>query len=193
MTELQAVAGTQAVLKPLGFRKRRHAWNRDVGEFVDVVHFQVSKGLESFWVNLGVVDRRARELTWPDRGLSFFGDAECTIRRRLDAPLSSGGRYWNRGDPAASTEIPRLLVSLGLAFLEQMHDRGRIEAALQADNAIVRYRFPPDAIALALYSHLRGDHDAACTELDKVLPRSYGPSGWHERIDAVRREIGCQS
>jgi Domain of unknown function (DUF4304) len=194
VTELAAVRTAHAVLKPCGFRKRRHAWNRDVGEFVDVVHFQVSKGLDSFWVNLGTLDRRVHRLVWPDRDLDFYVDAECTIRRRLDEPLSVTGRDWDRDDTAAATEVPRLLDSLALDFFEEMHDQRRLAALLRADNARVRYRYPPDAIALAFYSHAAGDLDAAAADLDAVLPRSAkSPSPWHDRLDEVRHELGLPS
>ena len=76
-------------LKKGGFKKRRLAWNRSRGKFIDVINVQKSRWNEpddeSFTINVGVVVPEFREIIWDEPYKGFAKEPEGVIRFRLGA------------------------------------------------------------------------------------------------------------
>jgi hypothetical protein len=178
------------VLKPAGFKRRRNAWRRDSGGFVDIVNLQVSKSFDSLWVNLGVIEPDAYRYSWGEQLGSTFDEARCTVRERLGVLIDGLDHSWPAGDPTSADTIAALLDSLGLNWLDGMHSLGAIERELERVFAAHQQRgYPPEAIALAVVQFKNGHVDAACATLNA---RRRWPIGlWEDRLDAVAHDLQC--
>lgn len=74
------------VLKRYGFRKRRFRWYRAEGHVIQVFDLQKSAWSDSYYINLGIFDRRLGAASWPPI-------YECHAQlRTTDLELPSGSR-----------------------------------------------------------------------------------------------------
>jgi hypothetical protein len=178
------------VLKPAGFKRRRNAWRRDADGWVDIVNLQLSKSLDSLWVNLGVIEPDAYRYSWGKPLGSTFDEASCTVRIRLGELIDGLDHSWPAGDSDSAETIATLLRSLGLAWLERMHSLAAIERELQREFAAQKERgYPPVAIALAAVQSKNGQVGAACATLSARLRFPLGL--WRDRIDAMAHDLRC--
>lgn len=115
------------VLKPAGFMRRRNAWRRDADGLVDIVNLQLSKSLDSVWVNLGVIEPDAYRYSWGRQLEATFDEASCTVRERLGVLIDGLDHSWPAGDPVSAETIAGQLRSVGLPWLEGMHSLGAIQ------------------------------------------------------------------
>jgi hypothetical protein len=178
------------VLRPAGFRRQRHAWRRDAGEFVDIVNLQLSKGLDSVWVNLGVIQPDAYQWTWAMPVGSTVDEARCTVRSRLGVLVDGHDTDWDVGDADSPVVVADLLRSVGLPWLEGMHSLAALQLELERTFAAQGKRaYVPVAIALAVVHWKQSDIPAACRTLDARRRWELGP--WEDRLVAVSRELAC--
>lgn len=177
-----------SLLKPLGFRRRRHAWNRTVGEYVDVVDLLLSKSWTHVWVNLAVGQDEIYRACWGEGAGSFVAEYKGVVRVPLGL-LARGPIPWAVDDEHAPDEIARQLATVGIPYLDSMHSLGAIEAHLAAKN-----RLPPEAIHLAHVRLMLGRHSDACEALVECRQRIAwaGEGGWLERVDALLEAHECQ-
>jgi hypothetical protein len=178
------------VLKPAGFMRRRNAWRRDADGLVDIVNLQLSKSLDSVWMNLGVIEPEAYRYSWGKQLQATFDEASCTVRERLGVLIDGLDHSWPAGDPASAETIAVQLRSVGLPWLEGMHSLDAIQQELErVFDAHQQRGYPPEAIALAVVQAKNGQDDAACATLDA---RRRSPSGlWQDRLDAVADVLQC--
>jgi hypothetical protein len=170
--------------------RRRNAWRRDADGFVDIVNLQLSKSLDSLWVNLGVIEPDAYRHSWGEPVGSTFDEAGCTVRSRLGVLIDGLDHSWPARDSASAETIAVLLRSVGLAWLEGMHSLAAIQLELEREFAAQRERgYPPVAIALAVVQSKNGQVGAACATLNA---RRRWPLGlWQDRLDAMAHDLQC--
>jgi hypothetical protein len=175
------------LLAPLGFRRRGLRWNRNVGQFVDVVTLQQSKGLDHVWVNLGVLDPEIYERLWAKPPEPFVDEADSTVRTRLGRLIDGRDGWWALDDPAAPADVVHQLEDDGLPFHERMHSRSAMEEFLgTTPGASVT---PPEVMYLVILKASRQDLAGACSTLEPFRRRTLG--GWKERADKLATEYGC--
>jgi uncharacterized protein DUF4304 len=140
------VASVAPALKTAGFRKRRHAFNREVGPLTHVVSFQMGAFDPSaagagvpfrpnlygrFTVNLGVF---ALELlrTAPRAG-DWVNDYDCQFRMRIGHLLSpAADTWWALDDPDVPRTVELAIEQLGLPWLDRLGSCDAIIAAFLA-------------------------------------------------------------
>jgi len=123
----------QPLLKSVGFKKKGLQWNRDRGEFVDVLTVQEAKysTLEKqvSTVNLGIAIPEFREIIWPNIKASPT-EADCVVRVRLcdliqGKPFGDANDQWWKIEDAAQSaeligrEIEDALKGIGIPFYER--------------------------------------------------------------------------
>lgn len=123
----------QPYLKSIGFKKKGLQWNKDRGDFVDVVTIQAAKystlEKQAFTVNFGVFGKFFHEAVWQKKHSGFATEADCGVRVRL-GDLIQGKPYgdaldqwWDieplTPDGLVGAEIENALRELGIPFLGQ--------------------------------------------------------------------------
>jgi hypothetical protein len=178
---IEALDGT---LRPVGFRRRRNAWNRASGTFVDVVDIQTSKSLTHAWVNLGVADPEIFRRTWETALPEFVVEGNCTVRERLGILVNGHDDFWEFTDRAAPADIQDKMMRHGLPFLDALHSR---EALL--DNLRSRPPLPPEVFYRAHLHIALGRRDMACQELANYATKGRG--AWVEYARKMLDQVGC--
>jgi hypothetical protein len=77
-----------------------------------------------------------------------------------------------------------------LPFLHLMHSRTNMEEWL-LKREVVRRRYPPPIISLAILQSQRGEREAACTMLRDLADRT--SDAWRAGVAEVLGNIGCQA
>ena len=190
MTAFTVIAELDELLKPLRFTRKKMVWNRLVGRVVDVVDIQISKAGDTITVNTGVLDRDVHAKLWNEQPPSFVQEPSCTVRARVGELINGHDRWW----PLNKTE-PALQVSRGvhahvLPFLERMQAREAMEEWL-VTTQVVRKKYPPPILSLAILMGTRGKFDEACALLADLRSKSFG--AWRARCEDVAKRLGCAS
>jgi hypothetical protein len=169
-------AGINALLKPLGFRKRGRTFNRTTEEdLVQVVALQAGPfeigagtyGQPSYYgkfsANLGIHIKEVYDRMNPGHTPRTISDAHCTVRSRLSWLDSGEDHWWSLEESADELidEVGGLLLAVGVPFLDRFDTRDKvIESFDPADRGHKNYWMParPD-IAMILLK--RGDREGA--------------------------------
>lgn len=132
------VAAVAPTMKAEGFRKRRHTFNRRVGEdgFVQVLNFQMGAfnppgtvevpGLRPnlygrFTVNLGVFVPAIHRGDLTER--DWYSDYHCQLRKRIGELLPERSDVWWRLDhPDAEVDVAAAIHDEGLPWLSQFEN-----------------------------------------------------------------------
>lgn len=181
------VKACDALLKPLGFRRRRHAWNRVVAEYTDVVDLQLSKSWTHVWVNLAVSHDEIYAACWGEGAGSFVAEYKGVVRAPLGL-LANSRIPWDVDDVGAPDQVARQVVAVGVPFLDSMHSLEAVEGHLAAKN-----RLPPEAIYLAHVRLMLGRRSDACEALAECRRRIAWASegGWLDQVDSLLESHGC--
>lgn len=174
-------------LEQCGFRRTGLRWNRDVGEFVDVVTIQRTKSLDAIYVNLGVQDPEIYTRWWGTPPNDVLDEADCTVRTRLGVLVDGHDRVWDLRDPVARDDIKALFAEYGLPFLESMHSRAMMVEYLQPWR-----REWPSAVYLALLQASQRDVEAACTTIATFRAKAHASFLGLPRLEELMVELGCE-
>lgn len=122
MKQIDIVQSLYALLKPLGFKKKKAVWNRS-GKLIEVIDFQVSKAGDSATINAGVLDRDNYALLWqkslPDSVDAFL----CTIRVRIGELIDGLDLWWPLAESSTASEVTRAVQDYVLPFLQGTQSR----------------------------------------------------------------------
>jgi hypothetical protein len=185
------IPGLAPLLKAEGFARRKNAWNRTAGEFVDVVELQRAKSGADCFVNVGVCSPIVAEICWsrsPRGSNGFIDEGLCTVRMRLGTPPLGGPAPWPF-DAAQDSDfrIRDHFTGVVLPLLKQLHSMERLADALRESNAETS-RYPPPAIYLATIAYLGGAVDEAHRILRTVHDRTFSEP-WKKRIVEVEARL----
>ena len=140
------------LLRSQGFRKSAYQWNRNRGEFIDVVTLQkASYSTEQvvFTLNLGVVVPFFLEAVWRTPFEGFATEADCAVRVRL-GDLVQGKVYgaafdqwWTISDQSCvaslGVEVTQSIGSYAMPFLESFVDYESIAVHLRKSGSWVTH------------------------------------------------------
>jgi hypothetical protein len=191
MSRKAVVERVNEVLAPLGFRRRNVTWNRKVGRFVDAIDLQVSKSGDAFTLNAGVAEPELYEACWERPLREFVQVPDSMVVVRPGDLWHDGDAWWGLDDPSASDEVAAKVAKHVVPFLDRMHSFDALEKWLRDEN-VVRKRYPPPIIYLALLSAARGDTADACRLLDRLIAETPSES-WRVRVAAIRSQLACGS
>ena len=177
-----------AVLKPLGFRRRRRLWNRRSGVFVDVVSLEISKSGDAVTMNLGVHHPDVFRWVWGKDAPAFVAESHATVRARLGHLRDRQDIWWSDDRFPDLEETRALCHEQALPFLDSLHSIEAMERRLIAEKA-EKDPYPLPRIHLALLRCARGDKAWGCSMLDEMLS-AIGPP-WAVRAEQAARRAGC--
>ena len=157
-------------LKDVGFRKRRHTFNRSTEPgIIQVINFQMGqRSLQGqFTINFGIAIEEAWSLRRRDSAgqfPAFVSEYECEFRQRL-SQLRGEQRdiWWDLSRQArASAEIGDVVLGEGTTWLEARATRENILAIWRTAGPVALPSSTPLPI-VAILSHLNRSDEAAAT------------------------------
>lgn len=176
-------------LVPMGFTRRNTTWNRRSGQFIDAVDLQVSKSQDAFTVNAGVAEPMIYEACWQEKLREFVHVPDCIVRVRVGTLTSGTERWWNLEDALGASEAASQVLTEVVPFLDDLHSPQALEQRLREEE-VVKRRYPPPIIYLALLTHRRGEVQEACQLLHELADAT--PSdAWAERVSLIRDGLRC--
>ena len=182
MSKKAHIAHLDQVLIPLGFIRYKTTWNRKAGSLVDVIDIQVSKALDTFTINAGVLDVDIHSECWGGEEPSIVEEPLCTVRARIGELVDGKDKWWKVADDMAAEDIALHVDKFVLPFFEKMHSReGMVEHLTNAK--VIMRNYPPPVIYLALLKRRLGNVHEACALLSELRNNTTGT--WHPRITEI--------
>lgn len=180
------IAALDHPLRAAGFDRRRQAWNRRAGLFVDVIDVQASKSQRTAFVNLGVLDSEVYARTWSREPRAFIHEAECTVRSRLGVLASGRDVSWDPTLEDDRTQISAYLQHIGMPFFDGMHSRPAMIGHLEGQSV----RAPADNLSLAVLHECEGNKQVACRLLTGPDFVGLGAE-WMNRVRTLAAAFDC--
>lgn len=188
MSDKAAIQKLDALLKPLGFARRKATWNRNSHYLIEVVDVQASKAGDTVTVNAGVLDTRVYVKLWGEDPPGFIEEPQCTVRTRVGDLLDGKDLWWEPRNPQAIEEIVHVVDDTVLPFLERMGTLEAMERWL-VDNDVVKQRYPLPIVNLAILQIVLGKVSEGCGLLLKLKKRPIG--AWRKRVEEIAQRINC--
>ena len=188
MTPSKLSGDIGAILEPLGFVRRKMAWNRRSHGFIDIIDLQRSKSGDSITMNVGVMHIGVHQKTWGEAPPAFADEASSTVRARLGHLIDGKDLWWSLTNLPTRDHLDDLCAHHVLPFLDRTHSVEGIERHLMSEQVEQR-AYPLPRIHLALLRFERGDKEAACALLSEM--RSNTAGAWLARIRETAKRISC--
>jgi hypothetical protein len=188
MSKKIVTAQLDRLLKPLGFVGDKATWNRRGGSMVDVVDIQTSKAGDATTVNTGVLDADVYTLLWGREPPAFIGQPFCTVGARIGELIDGKDKWWPLDDQDSAAEMAEEVVARVLPFLERIHSRAAMAQWL-IDAQVVKKKYPPPIINLAIIKSLQGEVAFGCEVLAELQSKALGD--WRERAVDVAKGLRC--
>ena len=188
MNAKNVTARLDELLKPLGFERQKTTWNRKSDYFVDVMDLQISKTEDMITVNAGVLHPDVYTKCWGDDFPKSIEEPSCTVRARIGQLIDGRDLWWQLNTNDVADEIADKVSKHVLPFLEQMHSADAMERFLTKAQ-VVKQKYPPPIIYLAILKHEQGDIDAAFSLLDDLKKKTVG--AWQGKIGQIADKLSC--
>ncbi len=188
MRPTSIIAGLDAVLNPLGFRRQKSSWNRRRRPFIDVIDVQLDKAGARLTVNAGVAHPEVYKGCWRTELAHVVQESACIVRARIGDLMEGRDFWWLLAQSDIQNDLVQKVCKHVLPFFDQMHSLEAMERFLSARQVTTR-RYPPPVIYLAILKHRGGDQSGACRLLSEFGKRALGE--WKARIAEVALELGC--
>ena len=177
------------ILAPLGFVRHKRTWNCRRASQIDVVELQVSKARDCVTINAGVVDVEVYVWCWGQEIPVVVDSASCTVAVRVGELIDDRDVWWNAANEDTCASINDALRKHVLPFLQYLRSRSNMEEWL-LKRKVVRRRYPPPIISLAILQSQRGELAGACAMLRELADTT--SDSWRTRVAEVLEKIGCQ-
>ncbi len=189
MNTKQIIARMDELLKPLGFALHKATWNRRSDCFVDVVALEASKSGDAVTISAGVLHPDIHRICWEAPLPAIIQEPDCIVRARIGHMIDDGkDLWWRLDDDDILNDISEKLNTHVLPFLERMHSLETMEQFL-TDRNVLKRRYPPPVIYLAILKSVRGDKSGACLLLGELGDKTVGV--WRIRIREIAGHLGC--
>jgi len=188
MNTKSVITSMDELLKPLGFARNKTTWNRKSDSFVDVIDVQTSKAGDTITINAGVFHPDVHRKCWATEPTAIVEEPSCTVRARVGQLFDGKDLWWRLDDARILNDVVEKLNAHVLPFLERMHSLEAMEQFL-TDRQVMKQKYPPPAIYLAILKSERGDRTGACALLTELGEKSVG--AWRTRIGEVAGRLGC--
>lgn len=188
MSMKSIVAEVKRVLKPMGFVSQRYVWNRKVDSLRDVVDLQISKSRDTVTINVGVLDFEVHTLVWGQQPPDFVKSPARTVDARIGQLIDGRDKWWEIDAPGAAADIVRCIGAYAVPFLERMHTREAMVQWLTSNN-VVKRRYPPPILSLAILECLTGQPEGGCEILVQSQKIWNGP--WGARAAEIASQLRC--
>lgn len=188
MSEKAVISKLDDLLKPLGFTRQKTVWNRRSGHLVEVVDLQISKAGDTATLNAGVLDLDVHAMLWRSEPPQFVEESACTVGARVGELMDGKDLWWSLNDDSVADELSKLIIAHILPFVQRMRSRQGIVQWLM-DTQVVKRRYPPPIINLAILQVFLGNPTEGCSLLVELQKNAVG--AWRTRVTEVAERLGC--
>lgn len=188
MSTTAVVERLHELLAPRGFERQKRTWNRKSHTFVDVIDVQVSKAGDAVTVNTGVLDPDVYKGCWGTDPPAFVDEPSSTVRARVGQLMGDRDVWWPISEAETPESVVEAVAANALTFVERMHSREAMVEFLMA-SGVLRQKYPPPIIYLAILRNDLGDNLGACSVLDELRKTARG--AWRARVIEVSVRLGC--
>jgi hypothetical protein len=186
-----AISALDQLLTPIGFTRTKATWTRPAGSFIDVIDYQTDKSNTAVTLNCGVLDPEVYAYCWPRHPPARLQEPDCTVRARVgDLRTDRRDVWWPKADDSTPKQLTEAVEEHLLPFIERMHSREAMAGWLE-ETRVVKRRYPPPIIYLAVLRFLSGDTAAACDLLRALRAKTSGP--WHDRVGEILARLECDA
>jgi hypothetical protein len=186
-----ATTALDQLLTPIGFTRTKATWTRPAGPFIDVIDYQTDKSNTDVTLNCGVLDPEVYSYCWLRDPPARIQEPDCTVRARVgDLRPDRRDIWWPRSDGETAKALADAVAEELLPFVERMHSREAMAAWLE-ETRVVKRRYPPPIIYLAVLRFLAGDTKDACELLRELHAKATGP--WQERVGEILVRLECDT
>ena len=188
MSEKAVINKLDDLLKPLGFTRQKTAWNRRSGYVVEVIGVQISKAGDTATINAGVLDTDAHLKLWGSEPPAFVEESACTVGARVGELIDGKDLWWQLNDGQVTDKVSKAITDSVLPFVKRMRSRQGMVQWL-TDTQVVKKKYPPPIINLAILQNLLGNSSEGCALLAEVRKKAIG--AWGARAAEVAKRLGC--
>jgi hypothetical protein len=188
MNKKQIIVEINNILEKYQFRRNGETWNREFGDFVDVIDVQVGKSNDIFTINIGVGEKYILDVCWDISPTDFVGESSCTVRTRLGVLLFQRDKWWGLSEAENIDGIIAGLQNEGMKFLQENHSLGGLIATLEESNTA---KFPPEAIYHALLYYRVGEVERSLKMFLNLERKLSG--AWREKVLNIRSSVEFRS
>lgn len=189
MNTKPVIARMDELLKPLRFTRHKAIWNRRSDRFVDVVDLQTSKAGDTVTINAGVLHPEVHRKCWATELPTIIQEPECTVRARVGQLIDGKDVWWRLSDRKIVDDVVAKTTEYVLPFLGRMHSLDAMEQFL-ANAQVMKQKYPPPIIYLAILMNERGDRTGACALLSELGKKTV--RAWKTRISEVAERLKCR-
>ncbi len=195
---LEEIAKTSIhpILKACGFKKKGLQWNRNRGDYIDVITIQEAGYSDTektmFTINLGIFVKSFYEAVWQKAQRGFVNEADCVIRLRLSDLLQSK-HYGDAKDEwieididnhqSVLEDISECLVAICMPFFDKIETPYKILEHMNLTQGGIN-KTPLMSIYKALANWKTGSNHKALEVLSTVKAKA-----WASKIKLVQDEI----
>ena len=189
MNKSPIIVFLDGLFRPMGFLRKKSTWNRENGQFVDVIDVQVDKSESSMTLNVGVLEKGVYYSCWGRDAGPLVEEPFCTVRARIGELMDGKDKWWPLRDIDAITgEIEYSVKQYAIPFIDRMHSLEHMYQWLISSGAATP-RNPLAAICVAILQDRMGAKKDACLILAELRAKALG--AWSERANEVSERIGC--
>lgn len=188
MSKKDVIGKIDNLLKPLGFTQKKTTWNRGSGSVVEVIDAQVSKSGDTMTINAGVIDNGVYQELWGSEPPAFVEEPDCTVRERVGYLIGDKDLWWPLHDDQVGEKIAKAITDDVLPFVTRMRSRQEMVQWL-TETQVMRKKYPPPIINLAILQHSLGKAPEACALLAELEKKAIG--AWRARVAEVAARLGC--
>jgi len=181
MLKEKIVLRIDILLEKYQFRKIGTSWNRESGDFIDVIDLQVGRSQDTFTINVGVAEKSILSSCWGLDSSEVVEEPSCTIRARLGELMCGRDIWWSLTDEGSLDGVLSGIEDAAIPFLQFNHSIDRMIETLESGSSARSY--PPEAIYLALLYYRRGDGDRGMNMLRTLQTKLTGD--WREKVSKI--------
>src|SRR5690606_12703069 len=174
------------LLKPRGFTRQKTAWNRKSGYVVEVIDVEISKAGDTATVNAGVLDTDVHVKLWGSEPPAFVEVPACTVRARVGELIDGKDLWWQLNDGQVTEKVSKAITDHMLPFVKRMRSRQDMVQWL-TDTQVVKKKYPPPIINLAILQYLLGNSSEGCALLAEIQKKAIG--AWRARAAEVAERL----
>ena len=184
------ISALDGVLRPCGFFRHKHTWNRKSPPFVDSIDFQKSDFTNSITINCGVLHTDAYRICWNEDVGAVVYVPNCAIQVRIGRLMDGLDHWWECKDCVLPVdEIAGNVQAFVLPFLDTLHSETAMENYLVQKQAGKKGGYHPPIILLATLQSWRGDKESAVKTLTPLVKQTLSVS-WKQATKEVAERLG---
>ena len=149
-----------------------------------MIDVQTSKSGDAVTINAGVLHPGVHKKCWATEPPALIEEPLCTVRTRV--LLDGKETWWQLNDARTPDDIAEKVTAHVLPFLERMHSHDAMEQFLTAAQVLKR-RYPPPVIYLAILMNERGDKAGARALLTELGKKTIGD--WKTEISEIAETL----